>query len=298
MPSTRDIRRRIKSVKNTAQITKAMQLVAAAKMKKAQDQATNGRPYAELLNKVLVSLREGIEEGSHPYFTEGKGGKTLVILITSDKGLCGALNTNLLKKLIAADLQGEVEYVTIGRKGAQSLSRLRKKLIADFPIKDPAKFLELRTVGNFAQEKFLTGEYSKILVAFNNFINTVTIVPTVEQLLPVNPVTLGGKRDFEGMAGIYQAKEASAGDNPEYLFEPDAKTVFDTILPQYVNNTLWQMLLEARASEHSSRMVAMKNATDNAKQLIKDLTLEYNKLRQAAITNELLEITTAKMALA
>jgi F-type H+-transporting ATPase subunit gamma len=297
MPSTRDIRRRIKSVKNTAQITKAMQLVAAAKMKKAQDQATNGRPYAELLNKVLVSLREGIEEGSHPYFAEGKGGKTLVVLITSDKGLCGALNTNLLKKLIAANLQGEVEYVTIGRKGAQALSRLRKKLIADFPIKDPAKFLELRTVGNFVQEKFLTGEYSKILVAFNNFINTVTIVPTVEQLLPVNPVTLGGKRDYEGMSGVFTAKEASAGDNPEYLFEPDAKTVFDTILPQYVNNTLWQMLLEGRASEHSSRMVAMKNATDNAKQLIKDLTLEYNKLRQAAITNELLEITTAKMAL-
>lgn len=297
MPSTRDIRRRIKSVKNTAQITKAMQLVAAAKMKKAQDQATSGRPYAELLNKVLVSLREGIEEGAHPYFVAGKGNKTLVVLITSDKGLCGALNTNLLKKLIATDLQGEVEYVTIGRKGAQTLSRLRKKLVADFPIKDPAKFLELRTVGNFVQEKYLTGEYGRVVVAFNNFVNTVTIVPTVEQLLPVNPVTLGGKRDFEGMGSSFETKEASAGDNPEYLFEPDAKTVFETILPQYVNNTLWQMLLEARASEHSSRMVAMKNATDNAKQLIKDLTLEYNKLRQAAITNELLEITTAKMAL-
>lgn len=296
MPSTRDIRRRIKSVKNTAQITKAMQLVAAAKMKKAQDQATNGRPYAELLNKVLVSMREGIEEGAHPFFTEGKGNKTLVVMITSDKGLCGALNTNLFKKLVSSDLPGEVEYVTVGRKGAQILSRLRKKLIADFPIKDPAKFLELRTVGNFVQEKFLTGEYGRVVVAFNNFINTVTIVPTVEQLLPVNPVTLGGKRSFEGMAGVYEAKETST-DVPEYIFEPDAKTVFETILPQYVNNTLWQMLLEARASEHSSRMVAMKNATDNAKQLIKDLTLEYNKLRQAAITNELLEITTAKMAL-
>ncbi len=295
MPSTRDIRRRIKSVKNTAQITKAMQLVAAAKMKKAQDQATSGRPYAELLNKVLVSLREGLEEGAHPYFTEGKGGKTLVVLITSDKGLCGALNTNLLKKLIASDLQGEVEYVTVGRKGAQTLSRLRKKLLADFPIKDPAKFLELRTVGNFVQEKFMTGDYARVLVAFNNFINTVTIVPTVEQLLPVNPVTLGGKRSFEDPRA--SDASAAAGESLEYIFEPDAKTVFDTVLPQYVNNTLWQMLLEARASEHSSRMVAMKNATDNAKQLIKDLTLEYNKLRQAAITNELLEITTAKMAL-
>lgn len=296
MPSTRDIRRRIKSVKNTAQITKAMQLVAAAKMKKAQDQATSGRPYAEMLNKILVSMREGLEEGTHPYFSEGKGDKTLVLVISSDKGLCGALNTNLLKKLIAEDIQGEVDYVTVGRKAAQGLSRLRKKLVADFTIKDPAKFAELRPIGNYLQEKFLSGEYSRVLVAFNNFVNTVTLVPTIEQLLPVNPVTLGGKRSFEGMGSALEVEETGS-EITEYVFEPDAKAVFEVILPQYVNNTIWQMLLEARASEHSSRMVAMKNATDNAKQIIKDLTLEYNKLRQAAITNELLEITTAKMAL-
>lgn len=296
MPSTRDIRRRIKSIKNTAQITKAMQMVAAAKMKKAQDQATNGRAYAELLNKVLVSLRGGVEEGLHPFLAEGKGEKTLVLVIASDKGLCGALNTNLFKKLISADLPANAEYVTIGRKAAQGLSRLRKTLVADFPIKDPAKFVELRAVGNFIQEKFLSGEYQKVQVVFNNFINTVTVEPTIEQLLPVNPVTLGGKRGFEGMSGAYSVEE-TATDVPQYLFEPHAQAVFESILPQYVNNTLWQMLLESRASEHSSRMVAMKNATDNAKQIIKDLTLEYNKLRQAAITNELLEITTAKMAL-
>ena len=291
MPSTRDIRRRIKSVKSTAQITKAMQLVAAAKMKKAQDQATNGRAYAELLNKVLVSLCRGAEDNAHPFFSEGKGDKTLVIVIASDKGLCGALNTNLLKKLASAKLEGEVEYVTIGRKAAQGLSRLRKKLVADFPIKDPAKFSEVRTVGIYAQDKFLEGGYKKVLVCFNNFINTVTVVPTVEQLLPVNPVTLGGKRSFQ------EAQAQEAGASFDYTYEPSATSVFESILPQYVNNTLWQMLLEARASEHSSRMVAMKNATDNAKQMLKDLSLEYNKLRQAAITNELLEITTAKMAL-
>ncbi len=296
MPSTRDIRRRIKSVKNTAQITKAMQLVAAAKMKKAQDQAIHGRPYAELLNKVLVSLRDGVEEGVHPYFTEGHGAKTLVLVIATDKGLCGALNTNLLKKVISAKIEGETEFVTIGRKASQGLSRLRKKLIADFPLKDPAQFIELRTVGNFIQEKFLTGEYKKVLVAFNNFINTATVMATVEQILPVNPVTLGGKRSFEGMGSAHVVSE-TASEGQQYLFEPDPASVFATILPQYVNNTLWQMLLEARASEHSSRMVAMKNATDNAKQMLKDLSLEYNKLRQAAITNELLEITTAKMAL-
>lgn len=296
MPSTRDIRRRIKSVKNTAQITKAMQLVAAAKMKKAQDLATNGRAYAELMNKILVSLRDAAEEGAHPFFSEGKGGKTLVLMIASDKGLCGALNTNLLKKLINTPLEGEVEYVTIGRKATQALTRLRRKLIADFPIKDPAKFAEVRAVGRFLQEQFLSGEYKKVLVTFNNFVNTVTVVPTVEQLLPVNPVTLGGKRGFEGMGGDQEPEENSNGSH-EYTFEPSAASVFETVLPQYVNNTLFQMLLESRASEHSSRMVAMKNATDNAKQMLKDLTLEYNKVRQAAITSELLEITTAKMAL-
>jgi F-type H+-transporting ATPase subunit gamma len=291
MPSTRDIRRRIKSVKNTAQITKAMQLVAAAKMKKAQDQASHGRAYAEMLNKVLVNLKEHAEEGIHPFFAEGQGNKTLVLLIASDKGLCGALNTNLFKKLVTTQIEGEVEYVTVGKKAVQAINRLRRTLLADFPIKDPAKFAEVRSVSRFIQEKYRTGEYKKVLVVFNNFINTVTVLPSVEQLLPVNPVTLGGKRDF----GHEITPPAAA--SLEYKFEPSAQVVFATVLPQYVNDTVYQMVLESRASEHSSRMVAMKNATDNAKQMIKDLSLEYNKLRQAAITNELLEITTAKMAL-
>lgn len=292
MPSTRDIRRRIKSVKNTAQITKAMQLVAAAKMKKAQDQASNGRAYAELMNKILVSLKTSAEEGTHPYFTDGPGNKTLVLVIATDKGLCGALNTNLLKKIVNTPFEGEVEFVTIGRKATMGLSRLRKTLIADFPVKDPARFAEVRSIGKFLQEKFLSGEYSKVYVAFNNYINVVTQVPSIEQILPVNPVTLGGKRNFDETS-----KEINPDTLPDYTFEPDAATVFETVLPQYVNATVFQMVLEARASEHSSRMVAMKNATDNAKQMLKDLSLEYNKLRQAAITNELLEITTAKMAL-
>jgi F-type H+-transporting ATPase subunit gamma len=184
----------------------------------------------------------------------------------------------------------------VGRKATQALSRLRKNLIADFPIKDPASFALLRPVGVFAQEQFRSGGYKRVVVVFNNFINTVTVMPTVEQLLPVDKVTLGGKRNFELADGASQTAESSP-DVPQYTFEPSAAAVFESVLPQYVNNTLYQMLLEARASEHSSRMVAMKNATDNAKQIIKDLTLEYNKLRQASITNELLEITTAKMAL-
>jgi F-type H+-transporting ATPase subunit gamma len=298
MASTRDIRRRIKSVKNTSQITKAMQLVAAAKMKKAQDQAVAGRAYADMMNQVLVSLKDKIEETAHPFFAEGAGTKDLVVVITTDKGLCGALNTNLLRKVYQAfpATGAEVDFISMGRKGSQQLSRLKRNLAAEFSIKDPAKFPEVRTIGNFLQEKFLSGEYRSVKVAFSNFINTVNVQPALETLLPVNPVTLGGKRSYEGMGSALETKEATAL-SPQYTFEPSPAEVFKAILPQYVNNTLFQMMLESRASEHSSRMVAMKNATDNAKQMLKDLSLEYNKLRQASITNELLEITTAKMAL-
>ena len=196
MPSTRDIRRRIKSVKNTAQITKAMQLVAAAKMKKAQDQATNGRPFADALNQVLVSLRDNVGEAIHPYLFPGKGSKTLVVVIATDKGLCGSLNTNLLKKALSGITDPDLEYVTIGRKAAQTIARLRRHLVAEFSLKDPALFAELRQVGKLIQERFLSGEYAKVLVVFNNFVNTVTVIPTVEQLLPVHAVTLGGKRSL------------------------------------------------------------------------------------------------------
>ncbi len=295
MPSTRDIRRRIKSVKSTAQITKAMQLVASAKMKKAQDQATNRRPSADMFNKILNGLREHIEKDAHPFFSEGKGTKTLILVITTDKGLCGGLNTNLLKKVIVA-AEGDTDFITIGRKGAQALGRLKRNLTAEFTVSDPAHFAQVRPVSKHIQERFLSGEYKCVKVAFNNFINTVTQVPVVETLLPVDHVTLGGKRSLHGL-DKGEATEASPSVNPQYSFEPGPAQVLDKAMPDYVSYTLYQMILEARASEHSSRMVAMKNATDNAKGMIKDLTLEYNKVRQAAITNELLEITTAKMAL-
>ncbi len=295
MPSTRDIRRRIKSVKSTAQITKAMQLVASAKMKKAQDQATNRRPSADMFNKILTGLREHIEKDTHPYFSDGKGSKTLILVITTDKGLCGGLNTNLLKKVIAA-ADVDTDFITIGRKGAQALGRLKRNLTAEFSIADPAHFAQVRPVSKHIQERFLSGDYKSVKVAFNNFVNTVTQVPVVETLLPIDHVTLGGKRSLHGL-DKGEAAEVLPGMTPQYTFEPGPGEVLNKIMPDYVAYTLYQMILEARASEHSSRMVAMKNATDNAKGMIKDLTLEYNKVRQAAITNELLEITTAKMAL-
>ena len=296
MPSTRDIRRRIKSVKNTAQITKAMQLVAASKMKKAQDQATAGRHYSNLINTVLVNLKDRVSDESHAFLEEREGEKELMVLVTTDKGLCGGLNTNLIRKTLDSSRESST-FVAVGRKGSQSLGRLKKDLIADFPVADPATFAECKLVSKFVMEKFLEDpEISRVRVAFTNFITTLTQTPTIETLLPINPMTLGRVMEFEGMGREDKPEDATDGF-AGYTFEPTAATVFDTVLPQYVNNQFYQMILESRASEHSARMVAMKSATDNAEQLIKDLTLEYNKLRQASITNELLEITTAMKAL-
>ncbi len=296
MANLRDIRRRIKSVKNTAQITKAMQLVAASKMKKAQDQATSGRSYADLLNRVLNNLSEYTSAEEHPLLRDEKGGADLVILVTTDKGLCGPLNTNLLR-LVMEQASPDAVFITIGNKGRQAMVRQKRQILADFSVKDPVSFAETKLVSDFVMERFLSGEFNRVRVAFTNFVNTIKQVPHLETLLPICPIELSGKKEFSGM-GRTEAPGVSGG--PEYggyLFEPSARDVLDTVVPQYVGYQLLQMILESRASEHSARMVAMKSATDNAKQMIKDLTLDYNKQRQAAITSELLEITTAMRAL-
>lgn len=296
MANLRDIRRRIKSVKNTAQITKAMQLVAASKMKRAQDQATAGRPYSDLLNKVLNNLKEHTSAEDHPLFREAGEGKDLVILVTTDKGLCGPLNTNLLR-LVADQVSKDAEFITIGNKGRQAMARAKREIVADFSIKDPVAFLETKPISQFAIEKFLSGEYARVIVAFTNFVNTIKQEPLIETLLPISPIELGRKKGYEGVGLDVPVHHGGGTVYGGYIFEPSAREVLDTVVPQYVGNQLYQMILESRASEHSARMVAMKAATDNAKQMIKDLTLEYNKQRQASITAELLEITTAMRAL-
>lgn len=296
MANTQDIRRRIKSVSNTAQITNAMQLVAASKMKKAQDFATSGRPYADLLNGVLVNLKANTDEEAHPLLEEREGSKTLMLVITTDKGLCGGLNTNLLRKVIDLDT-GEASYVTVGRKGRQALARLKKDLVADFEMSDPAEFAEAKLVAKFAMDQFLEGEYDRVQVAFTNFVSTLSQEPTIETLLPIRPIDLGRDKDFVGMGAQSELVEVGAVAEGEYIFEPNAKSVLGTVVPQYVNYQVFQMMRESRASEHSARMVAMKSATDNANEMIKGLKLEYNKVRQAAITTELLDITTAMKAL-
>ncbi len=290
MPSTRDIRRRIKSVKNTAQITKAMQMVASAKMRRAQQSALNGRPYATLMNEVLSAAVQGAGDFRHPLMDGREVKRRAVVVISTDKGLCGALNTNLLRE--AARIPGDVSVISAGRKASQWAARARKDLVAEFTYKDIPTFAEARAISKFAQDLYLTGKVDEVLVVYTNFVNTLTQKPELRRLLPTGKP----QRVEAGVGGDNQATELERSGK-EYKFEPDAQNVLSNLLPHYISYQVYQFLLEAKASEHSARMVAMKNATDNAKQIIKDLTLEYNKLRQANITKELLEITSAAMAM-
>jgi len=283
--NTRDIRRRIKSIKNTAQITKAMQMVAAAKMRKAQQAALAGHPYAAMLNKVLADLHQRADSALHPLLEVREVKKELVLVISTDKGLCGGLNTNLLREISQFDA-ARTTFVTSGRKGVQFLNRTKKTILADFPLNEKISMAETKAVSKFLIEKFISGEFDKISVLYTRFVSTLNLIPTIRTLLPISAEDIAKK-----------GEEKPQEDLTDYLYEPSPAGVLDTILPQYVHFQVYQMLLDSRASEQSSRMVAMKNATDNAKQLIKDLTLEYNKIRQAAITTQLLEITTAQMAI-
>jgi F-type H+-transporting ATPase subunit gamma len=292
MPSTRDIRRRIKSVKNTAQITKAMQMVASAKMRKAQLAALAGRPYAALMNRVLAHATAGAGDFSHPLLEQRPVTRRAVVLISTDKGLCGALNTNLLREAMKLDKENTV-FVCVGRKGAQWASRLKRKIVAEFTYKDNPQFSEARAIARFVQELFIKGEVDEVKVLYTNFISTLSQTPELRLMLPLNEIT-GVQVSPQG----HHEKVVLETTATEYIFEPSPAEVLGELLPKAMNFEIYQFLLEARASEHSSRMVAMKNATDNAKQLIKSLTLEYNKMRQANITKELLEITTAQMAVA
>ena len=280
MPSTLDLRRRIKSVKNTAQITKAMQMVAASKMRKAQAAAIAGRPYQEMLARVLAAVKGRVDPGDHELLAVRPVQNELILIFSTDKGLCGPLNANLFRELGEVDRE-KSEFAVSGRKAVQFITRTRRNLTADFALKDTIEFSEIRPIAKFVSDKFISGEVDQVRVLYSKFVNTLVQQPVLRTLLPI-PVEELGIKGPQGPG--------------EYLFEPDEHSVLDAILPHYLAFQLFQMALDARASEHSARMVARKNATDNAKELIKDLTLEYNKVRQANITTELLEITTAQLA--
>jgi F-type H+-transporting ATPase subunit gamma len=268
-----------------------MQMVAASKMRKAQQAALAGRPYATLMNQVLAHVTHATGDFSHPLMEKREVHKRAVIVVSSDKGLCGALNSNLLREAAKLDKETTI-YVTVGRKASQFVSRTRRKLAAEFTYKDAPLFSEARVISKFARDLFTSGEVDHVDVLFTNFISTLNQRPELTPFLPIG--------ELKGVsAGVHgeEMSELLVKQSTEYVFEPSAEGVLGALLPHYLNFQLFQFLLEAKASEHSTRMVAMKNATDNAQQLIKDLTLEYNKIRQATITKELLEISSAAMAL-
>lgn len=290
MANLREIRRRIKSVKNTRQITKAMELVAASKMKKAQQVAVAGRPYAILLAEMLSHVSSRIDDVEHPFFGRGEIKTRGIIVVTTDKGLCGPLNGNVLREV--ASIEEDVQFVSIGRKATQYLSRSGKELLADFTVPDTVSYTHIKQIVEFMTEKYLAGEIDTVEVLYPRFINTLIQKPSFTKLLPV--------AELDEMITELRGKDAEhhapVVDNRAFKFEPDPETVLSNLLPLFVNREAYQAILSSKASEHSSRMVAMKSAKDNASKLLDSLTLQFNKARQAAITQEILEIAAATAA--
>lgn len=283
MPSPREVKRRMNSVKNMSQITRAMEMVAASKMRRAQERVAAGRPYSERLREVLADLsaQVGPEEANEfPLLTQREGDKSALIVLTPDRGLSGPLNSNLFRRtaqyLRTESTDKNPRTIAVGKKGRDFLTKTGQNVVAEFiQLGDRPTLDDVRPIVDVAVAEFLSGEVDSVHMLYPKFINTISQVPTVIQLLPIE-----------------QPEEAEgSNNNVEYIFEPDAKTVLQEILPRYLETIVYQAVLETVASFYSSQMVAMRNATDNAKELVDDLNLSYNKARQAQITNEVAEIS-------
>jgi F-type H+-transporting ATPase subunit gamma len=296
MATAREIRRRIRSVKNISKVTGALEAVSASKVRRAQNAATASRAYSNAAFEVLTDLgRLQGGELSHPLLDEPeKIEHILVILITSDRGLAGPYNTNILKVALEFEKQQDVpvSYLTVGKKGRDLLLRRGRNIIAEFTnMPDPPAVSDVTPVTRAAKDEFFAGRVDEVYVAYTNFINTLQQEPTIERMLPLRPgeseITAGGQES----AGSREAEAV-------YTFEPSVDLILDEILPRFSELVLYQAILESLASEHSARMVAMRNATENANVLVDDLTLDYNKARQLAITSEILDIVGGAEALA
>jgi len=280
MPGTKEIRVKIKSVQNTRKITKAMEMVAASKMRKAQERMRHARPYGEKIRNVAAHISHANPEYKHPALIERNAVKRLaIILVTTDKGLCGALNTNLARLVLTQykewQAQGEeIEVCALGNKGLGFMQRLGAKIVSQVTqLGDRAQLDKLIGPIKVLTDAFMAGHTDRVMIAYNRFVNTMKQEPVIEQLLPLSGDRLGAPETVW-----------------DYIYEPDAKVVLDQVLRRYVEVIVLQALAENMASEQSARMVAMKAASDNAATLIDELTLIYNKNRQAAITKELSEI--------
>lgn len=282
MNSPRDLRRRIRSIGSTAQITKAMQMVAASKMRKAQLAALAGRPFVQVLYRIQREATTRMRDFSHPLLQRREVRRRAIILIGADKGLCGALNSNLFRMAAEFDVPSTL-FITAGRRAAQFIARSNRQLVAEFAYGDTPQFSEARAIAVFARSLFLKGEVDQVQIVATRFVNTLTQHPLCLEFLPV------GEIRAMRIPGV-RSEEDLAADTTESVFEPSPEFVLSYLLSHYLDIYIYQVLLNAKASEQSARMVSMKNATDSAESLIKDLTLEYNGLRQGNITRELLEI--------
>jgi F-type H+-transporting ATPase subunit gamma len=290
LPSTREIRRRIKSIRNTAKITKAMELVAASKMRRAQEAVLASRPYAEKMREVLTDLSSQLQGGSealHPLLEAHPEGKACIVLMTADRGLCGGFNANVLRFASSLMLEqaGPVSLVAVGRKGRDFMYRHGQDVAAEFTnLGDYPRISDTAPIARLVIDDYTAGRVSQTFLVYTRFYNTMTQRPLAQRLLPIKALH----------------REAVAGEKPrkinEYIYEPTPRGVLDHLLPRFVEIQVYQALLESIASEHSARMVAMRNATDNAYDIIDELTLYYNKARQAAITREIIDITTSARA--
>ena len=282
MHNLHDIRRRIRSIGGTAQITKAMQMVAASKMRKAQESVRAGRAFARLLYRIQREATARSIDFRHPLLELRTVRKRAVILIGADKGLCGALNNNLFRVVSQFDPESTV-FVTAGRKASQFIARTRRQLVAEFAYGDEPTFLEAQAIASLARDLFLKREVDQVRIVGTEFLNTLMQRPVDLEYLPIGEIK-GLKIPGE------ESEEKLPPDTRESLFEPGPEALLAYLLSHYLNIYMHHVLLNAKASEQSARMVSMKNASDNAHHLIQHLTLEYNNLRQGNITKELLEI--------
>jgi F-type H+-transporting ATPase subunit gamma len=282
MASQRDIRRRIQSSRNIKQITRAMQFVAASKLKRAQESTLAARPYSEKLDEVLADVATVLGPEDHPLLQRREAGKRLLVLVTTDRGLAGALNTNTIRFAAQhiSSTAGDMAVVTVGRKGRDAMRRARVPMEAHFDgFRERPTFADVLPLARLITDGFLDGTFSHVDIVYSQFVSTLVQRPIVDELLPISP-----KPDTEGIPGN------------QFIFEPSPAVVLERLLPRYVATRLFQAALETTASFFSSQMVAMKNATENAEELIEDLTLEYNKVRQSNITREMIEIASGAQA--
>jgi len=282
VPSQREIRRRIGAVRNIKQITRAMQFVAASKLKRAQDATLSARPYSEKIDEVLADLASVLGAEDHPLLARREGGKRLIVLVTTDRGLAGPLNSNTIR-FAAKEITehpGDMALVTVGRKGRDAMRRSRVPILAHFSgFGDRPAFSDVTPLARLIVDEYLAGRVGRVDIIHSVFISTLAQRPQLDRLLPVEPAA-----DTAGIPGR------------QFIFEPNPGEVLRQLLPRYVATRLFQAVLESKASEESSRMVAMKSATENAEDLIDDLTLSYNKVRQTNITREMIEIATGARA--